>query len=124
MLALETRVLDGGANGRLRARSLAAFPDTYPGTRTGKTGETMAEKTFQRGGRSASFFVSLSRSPPHALEVTGDLDKEERRVGRRGYDLRAGLTGCDGGIDEPPREEGLSLAFPLLSPARPKSCGS
>jgi hypothetical protein len=39
--------------------------------------------------------------------VTGDLDKEDRRVGRRGNDLGAGLTGCGGGIDEQPREEGV-----------------
>jgi hypothetical protein len=37
--------------------------------------------------------------------VTGDLDKEDRCVGGRGNDLRAGLTGCGGGIDERPREE-------------------
>jgi hypothetical protein len=60
--------------------------------------------------------------PPHALEVTGDLDKEESRDGRNGYDLGAGLTGCDGGIDRVKRV--FSLAFPLLSPARPNSRGS
>jgi hypothetical protein len=37
--------------------------------------------------------------------VTGNLDKEDRRVGRRGNDLEAGLTGCGGGIDERPRHE-------------------
>jgi hypothetical protein len=51
--------------------------------------------------------------PLPALEVTGDLDKGDRRVGRRGNDLGAGLTGCGGGIDERPREEGL---FASLSP--------
>jgi hypothetical protein len=45
--------------------------------------------------------------------VTGDLDKEERRVGGRGYDLGAGFPGCGGGIDERPREEGF---FASLSP--------
>jgi hypothetical protein len=45
--------------------------------------------------------------------VTGDLDKEDRRVGRRGYDLGAGFTGCGGGIDERQREEGF---FASLSP--------
>jgi hypothetical protein len=44
----------------------------------------------------------------------------ESRDGRRGYDLGAGLTGCGGGIDEQPREEVFSLAFLLLSLARPK----
>jgi hypothetical protein len=33
----------------------------------------MAVKTFYRGGMSASFYC-LSRAPPHALEVPGDLD--------------------------------------------------
>jgi hypothetical protein len=44
--------------------------------------------------------------------VTGDLGKEESRDGRSGYDLGAGLTGCESEIDERPREEGLSLGFP------------
>jgi hypothetical protein len=47
--------------------------------------------------------------------VTGNLDKEESRDARSGYDLGAGLTKCDGGIDERQPEEGFSLAFPLLS---------
>jgi hypothetical protein len=51
--------------------------------------------------------------PPHALQVTWDLDYEESRDGRSGYDLGAGFTGCDGGIDEQPREEGF---FASLSP--------
>jgi hypothetical protein len=48
--------------------------------------------------------------------VTGDLDKEDRRVGRRGTDLGAGLTGCGGGINERPREEGFfaSLSLPIF----------
>jgi hypothetical protein len=46
--------------------------------------------------------------------VTRDLDKEDSRVGGRGYDLGAGFTGCGGGIDERPREEGLFFAS--LSP--------
>jgi hypothetical protein len=78
-----------------------------------------------RGGMSANFFyVCVSRSPLPALEVTGDLDKEDRRVGRRGNDLGAGLTGCGGGIDERPREEVFLPTFPLLSSARPKSRGA
>jgi hypothetical protein len=47
----------------------------------------------------------MSRPPPPALEVTGNLDEEESRDGRSGNDLGAGLTGCDGGIDERQREE-------------------
>jgi hypothetical protein len=57
--------------------------------------------------------VGYSWSPPHALDVTGDLDKEKSRVGRSCNDLGAGLTGYDGGIDERPREEGF---FASLSP--------
>jgi hypothetical protein len=45
--------------------------------------------------------------------VTGDLDKEDRCVGGRGYDLGAGFTGCGGGVDERPREEGF---FASVSP--------
>jgi hypothetical protein len=29
-----------------------------------------------------------------------------------GYDLGAGLTGCDGGIDERPREEAFFTSLP------------
>jgi hypothetical protein len=47
--------------------------------------------------------------------VTGDLDKEDRRAGGRGYDLGAGFTGCGGGIDERPREEGFfAILFPPI----------
>jgi hypothetical protein len=48
--------------------------------------------------------------------VTGDLDKEDRRVGRCGNDLGAGLTGCGGGIDERPCEEGFiaCLSLPIF----------
>jgi hypothetical protein len=49
----------------------------------------------------------VSRSPLPALEVTGDLNKEESRAGKSGNDLGAGFTGCGGGIDERPREEGF-----------------
>jgi hypothetical protein len=45
------------------------------------------------------------------LEVTGDLDKEESRDGRSGYNPWAGLTGCDGRIDERPREEAFSASL-------------
>jgi hypothetical protein len=80
----------------------------------------------RRGGTSAIFPLRLyiSWSPPLALEVTGDLDEEERGVGRSGYDLGAGSTGCNGGIDEQLREKGFLRAFPLLFSTRPKSRGS
>jgi hypothetical protein len=46
--------------------------------------------------------------------VTGDLDKEDRRVASvDAATTLAGLPGCGGGIDERPREEG---AFASLSP--------
>jgi hypothetical protein len=45
--------------------------------------------------------------------VTGDLDNEERRVGRSGNDLGEGLAGCDGGINDRLGEEGFSA---ILSP--------
>jgi hypothetical protein len=56
---------------------------------------------------------------PTVLEVTGDLDKEERRAGRSGIDLGAGLTGFEGGINERLREEGFSasLSPPLFGKA-------
>jgi hypothetical protein len=53
-----------------------------------------------------AFLVVSVHSP--ALEVTGDLDGEERRTGRSGNDLGTGLTECNGGIDKfdtRPREE-------------------
>jgi hypothetical protein len=59
--------------------------------------------------------------------VIGDLDYEENRDGISGYDLWAGLTGCNGGIDECPRvrmKRDFSVAFLFLSPAKPKSRGS
>jgi hypothetical protein len=55
-------------------------------------------------------FVCLA-PPPLALEVTGDLYKEEIRAGRSVNDLGAGFTGCGGGIDERPREEGFSASL-------------
>jgi hypothetical protein len=45
--------------------------------------------------------------------VTEDLDYEKSRDERKSYDLGAGLTGCDGGIDEQPCEDGF---FASLSP--------
>jgi hypothetical protein len=74
----------------------------------------MAGKIFQCG-RGSNSFSSLVVSPPPALEVTGDLDEEESRDGRMSYDLGAGPTGFDGGIDERLREEGLfaSLSSPF-----------
>jgi hypothetical protein len=58
-----------------------------------------------------AFSIWLSRSPPHALEVTGDLDNRENHDGRSGSDLGIGLTGCDGEIDERPREGGFFFSL-------------
>jgi hypothetical protein len=89
----------------------------------------MDGKSFQRdGGRSASFFfvaISVRRCPPPlALEVNADLDKEKSRDGRSGYDLGAGLRDATAGPTSDRVRRSFSLAFPLLSPARPKSRGS
>jgi hypothetical protein len=65
----------------------------------------------QLGGMSASVScVVVSVPPPPALEVTGDLDKEERREWRSGNDLGTELTGFDGGVDKRPHEEGYFAA--------------
>jgi hypothetical protein len=63
---------------------------------------------------SAHFFLCLCVSVPFTCP-RGDWGprKEDRCVGGRGKDLVAGLTGCNGGIDERPREEGF---FANLSP--------
>jgi hypothetical protein len=86
------------------------LPDRYrlPYNRGNERGSS------RRGGRSASFpCVCVSRPHPLALEVTGGLDKAERRVGRSGNELGAGSTGCDDGINERLREEEF---FAILSP--------
>jgi hypothetical protein len=54
-LTLEASVLDGRAISGWRVRPLANFPERYPGTIQKKAGE-MTSKTFQRRGKSASFF--------------------------------------------------------------------
>jgi hypothetical protein len=78
-----------------------------------------------RGGMTPAFSSTrVSWYPPHALKVMGDPDKEERRGGRSGNDLGAGLTGLDGGINERLREVGFfaNLSPPLFGcSARPKS---
>jgi hypothetical protein len=40
------------------------YPNKYPGSNTKKAGE-MDGKAFQRGGRTASFFLAGSLGPPH-----------------------------------------------------------
>jgi hypothetical protein len=65
----------------------------------------------------------MSRSTSPALEVTGNLDKEERRAGRSGNDLRAELTGCDGGVEKRLREEGFLADISPLSSVSLQSRG-
>jgi hypothetical protein len=48
----------------------------------------------------AFHYVCVFQSPTHVLEVTGELDKEERRAGRSGNDLGAGFTRCDDGVEK------------------------
>jgi hypothetical protein len=47
----------------------------------GKTGEMSGENLGAEARAPVFCCVCVSWSPPHALEVTGDLDKEKRRVG-------------------------------------------
>jgi hypothetical protein len=70
------------------------------------------------------FTMIVCLGPPHtpALEVTGDLNKEERRAGMRGNDLGAGVSRCGGGVDK--RLRAFPPAFPVLSSARHKSRGN
>jgi hypothetical protein len=96
----------------------------YPGTIKRKNRAIGVENPGAEAEAQVFFSVCVSWSPPYALDVTGDLDKEGHRVGRRGNNLGEGLTGCGGLIDEQPREGFSVPAFPLLSSARPKSRGS
>jgi hypothetical protein len=76
----QQRMLGGRAIKGGRVRAQVGLSDRYPGTRHRKIMRGNERGKFRRGGRSASFFyVSVSRSPPPALEVTGDLDKEDGR---------------------------------------------
>jgi hypothetical protein len=98
--------------GGWRVRSLVNFSDIYPATRTEKAGK-VARKTLQRGGRSASLFCLAVSVPPTCPRGDGGPRRGGSRDGKSGYDLGAGLTECDGGIDERPREE---IYFASMSP--------
>jgi hypothetical protein len=110
-MVLGGRAIRGG-----RVRPHAGLSHRYPGTRPRKIEEMSGKNSGAEAGAPIFFCVSVSRSPPPALEVTGDLDKEDRRVGGRGYDLGTGFAGCDGGIDERQRVEGFlaSLSPPIF----------
>jgi hypothetical protein len=69
-----------------------------------------------RGGMSEYYSLCLCVGvPPHALEVTGDLDKEERRVGGRGNDLGEGLRDAAAELTSVNVRTVFFPAFPLLS---------
>jgi hypothetical protein len=103
----QKRLLGGLTIGGGRVRAHVGLRDRYPGTIRRKNRGNERGKS-RRGGGSARFpSVYVSRCPPHALEGTGDLYKEESRAGRSGNDLGPGFTGCGGWIDERPREEGF-----------------
>jgi hypothetical protein len=98
----------------------------------GKTGEMSGENPggpllfpFVEAGPLLFPFVYVSWSaPPPSLGVTGDLDKEERRVGGRGNDLGAELRDAAAGSTSDHVRRFFLPAFPLMSSARPKSRGS
>jgi hypothetical protein len=83
---------------RTVGRGYGRWPIFQTGTRVlaqknpGKlTGELFSAPT------GALIFLYGCLGPHHlALEVIGDLDTEEIRDGMSGYDLGAGLTGCEG----------------------------
>jgi hypothetical protein len=52
-----------------------------------KTGKTSGENPCAEARAPASSLICVSWSPSPALDMTGDLDKEERHVGGRGSDL-------------------------------------
>jgi hypothetical protein len=109
-------VIKGG-----REPAPVGLQDMYSGTRHKKPGK-LAGKIQARRQKRHLFPMSVCLDPPPTCpRGDGDFDKAERRVGRSGSDLRTESTGCDGGINE---RMVFSLAFPLLSSARPKSRGS
>jgi hypothetical protein len=90
----------------MRVRSLVGFLYKYPVTSTEKSGKWPGQ-LFSAAEGALAFYVWLPRSPAPALKVTWDLDKEDSCDGRSDNDLGTGLTGCNGGIDERPREGGF-----------------
>jgi hypothetical protein len=116
IISISISIPDGRANGGWRVRSLAEFLHMYRSTITKTTGK-MAGKTFQRCGESASFLcVAVSVPPIYPRDYEGPrLGGKSRREERlRLWVLGAGLTRCDGGVDERPREE--VFIFASLSP--------
>jgi hypothetical protein len=109
---LETKMLGVRAIGG-GGRALDGVPDGYPGISVEKSVKRRGKHTCAVARALAFHYVCLSWSPSLALEVTGDLDKEDRRAVSNGYDLGAGFTRCDGGVDKRLHEEG----FRQLSPS-------
>jgi hypothetical protein len=58
-----------------------------------------------------SLCFSIFVPPPPPFGVTGDLDKEERRVGGRGKDLGAGLRDAAAGSTSDQCKEGFSATL-------------
>jgi hypothetical protein len=63
----------------------------------GRTGEMSGESPCAEARAPVCSSFCVSRPPPPALEVTGDLDTEERRVDSSGNDLGAGLRDAAAG---------------------------
>jgi hypothetical protein len=77
------------------------------------------------GGKSANFVFLFVSVPPPALEMTGDLDGEERRIGSSGNNLRTRLRNVTAGsTSDYMMRRGFSAALPLLSSEKLKSRGS
>jgi hypothetical protein len=60
--------------------------------------------------------------------MTGDLNKEDIRAGKSGYNLGGKCTRCDGGVDKHLREEVklilISLNTNAINPREEKNCGN
>jgi hypothetical protein len=93
-------MLSGRSIGAGRVRALDGLLDMYPGTCEEKVGKGGGKHTCAEAKALGFHSDCVSRSPTPDLDVTGALDKEERRAGRSGNDLGACFTRCDGGVDK------------------------
>jgi hypothetical protein len=103
--AFETRVLhEVWTRKRLVECTIAGlFSREVPGYQHRKS-EEMSGKTFERGGTSASIsclYMWSTHLPPRRR---GTSTRRKNRDGGSGYDLGAGHTLCDGGIDDKARD--------------------
>jgi hypothetical protein len=82
----------------------------------------MAGKTFQRGGKSASVFcVAVWVSPTCPQGDGGPRLGGKVATGGAATTLWRGLRDATAGSTNNRVRRGFSLAFPFLSPARPKA---